>query len=62
MIYFALSSNGLLHNLGDHGDFDSADCCAEDMQLNAFWLFDEFSAKSYTDFINQTLNTTESTL
>jgi hypothetical protein len=31
------------------------------MQLNAVWLFDEDTAKSYAGFINDQLETTEST-
>ena len=61
MVYFALNNDGLLYNLGDHGDFDSADCTAEDMQLNAIWLIDEHDAQSMAQFITEQLNTTTST-
>jgi hypothetical protein len=61
MVYFALNNDGLLYNLGDHGDFDSADCTAEDMQLNAIWLIDEHDARSMAQFITEQLNTTTST-
>ncbi len=61
MIYFALNNDGLLYNLGDHGDFEAADCTAQDMQLDAVWLINEFDAKSMVDFITQQLATTTST-
>jgi hypothetical protein len=61
MIYFALNNDGLLYNLGDHGDFESADCCAQDMKLNAVWLINQFDAESMAEFINQQLVTTTST-
>jgi hypothetical protein len=61
MIYFALNNDGLLYNLGDHGDFDAADCAAQDMQLDAVWLINEFDAQSMVDFITQQLATTTST-
>jgi hypothetical protein len=61
MIYFALNNDGLLYNLGDHGDYESADCCAQDMQIDAIWLIGENEARCMADFINETLTTTEST-
>jgi hypothetical protein len=61
MIYFALNNDGLLYNLGDHGDFDSADCTAQDMQLDAIWIIAEYEARSMADFINEELETTLST-
>jgi hypothetical protein len=61
MIYFALNNDGLLYNLGDHGDYESADCTAQDMQLDAIWLIGEDEARSMADFINEQLQTTEST-
>jgi hypothetical protein len=61
MIYFALNNDGLLYNLGDHGDFESADCTAQDMQLDAVWLINQFDAESMAEFITQQLATTTST-
>jgi len=61
MIYFALNNDGLLYNLGDHGDFEAADCTAQDMQLDAVWLINEFDAQSMVDFITEQLATTTST-
>jgi hypothetical protein len=61
MIYFALNNDGLLYNLGDHGDFEAADCTAQDMQLDAVWLINEFDAQSMVDFITHQLATTTST-
>jgi hypothetical protein len=61
MIYFALANDSDLYCLGDHGDFESADCCAQDMQLNPIWIIGEDVAQSWANFINETLTTTEST-
>jgi len=56
MIYFALNRDGLLYNLGDHGDWEGADCTAQDMQLDNIWLFNENEAKSWIEFISESLN------
>lgn len=61
MIYFALNNDGLLYNLGDHGDFDSADCTAQDMQIDPVWIFDSFDAQSMAEFITHQLETTITT-
>lgn len=61
MIYFALNNDGLLYNLGDHGDYESADCTAQDMQLDAIWLIGEDEARSMAEFITEALATTETT-
>jgi hypothetical protein len=61
MIYFALNEDGLLYNLGDHGDYESADCTAQDMQLSAIWLIGEGDARNMAEFITEQLATTMST-
>lgn len=61
MIYFAFTEDGLLYNLGDHGDFEAADCTSQDMQLNSMWLFDENEARNWVEFINEQLKITRST-
>ena len=61
MIYFALNEDGLLYNLGDHGDYESADCTAQDMQLNAVWLIGENEARNMAEFITEQLANTIST-
>jgi hypothetical protein len=61
MIYFALNEDGLLYNLGDHGDFESADSTAQDMQLNAIWLIGEQEASNWAEFITEQLSSTIST-
>ena len=61
MIYFALNNDGLLYNLGDHGDYEAADCTAQDMQLDAIWLIGEDEARNMSEFINEQLSTNERT-
>jgi hypothetical protein len=61
MIYFCLSNEGDLYNLGDHGDWESADCCAQDMQLHPVWTINEDTARNWSEFIAQELATTTST-
>jgi hypothetical protein len=61
MIYFALNADGLLYNLGDHGDYEAADCTAQDMQLDAVWLIGEDEARGMAQYITEELATTEST-
>ena len=56
MIYFALNGDGLLYNLGDHGDCEAADYTAQDMQLDSIWLFDEHEARNWIEFIQESLN------
>jgi hypothetical protein len=51
MIYFALNSDGLIYNLGDHGDWEAADETSQDMMLEPIWLLDEFEAQNWATFI-----------
>lgn len=51
MIYFALNSDGLMYNLGDHGDYEAATDTAENLKLEVIWLFCEDEAKNITNFI-----------
>ena len=45
MMYFALGSDGLVYELGDHGDFDAADETASSIDdLETVWIADEESA------------------
>jgi hypothetical protein len=55
MIYFALNEDGLLYNLGDHGDWEAAEATAEDLKINPIWLFDEHTATSWAGFISDAL-------
>lgn len=58
MIYFAITEDGDIHNLGDHEDYDAADCTAQDMQMNAHYIADEHQAASWANFILAELNST----
>lgn len=59
MNYFALSSDGDLCNLGNHGDWESAENTATDLLINQIWVFNEIQAKSWANFINTTLEATK---
>ena len=53
MIYFALNPDGLLCNLGDHGDWEAANETANDLKIDAIWLLDEFEAQNWASFIQE---------
>ena len=55
MIYFVLNTDGLLYNLGDHGDWESADETAHDMMLEPIWILDEYEAQNWADFIRTSI-------
>jgi hypothetical protein len=55
MIYFALNSDGLIYNLGDHGDWEAADETAHDMMLDPIWMTDEHEALNWADFIQSSI-------
>ena len=59
MIYFALNSDGLIYNLGDHGDCESADETAHDMMLEPIWMIDEYEAVNWADFIQTSIKETK---
>jgi hypothetical protein len=61
MIYFALNEDGLIYNLGDHGDWVAADSTANDMMINPIWTIDENEARNWAQFITEQLKTTTST-
>ena len=48
--YFCLASDGLIYNLGDHGDYEAADLTAESLNLDVIWLFGEDTARSWTEW------------
>ena len=62
MIYFALNNDGLIYNLGDHGDFDAADATASDLKIDAIWLLDEFEAQNWASFIQDQIKETRKAL
>ena len=51
-IYFCLDSDGLIHNLGSHGDYETADGVAESLGIDVIWLFGEDTAKNWVDTIS----------
>jgi hypothetical protein len=51
MIYFALNPDGLLYNLGDHGDWESAEETASDLRIDPIWTINEDEALNWAEFI-----------
>ena len=51
MIYFALNHDGLLYNLGDHGDWESAEETASNMKIDPIWTLNEDEALNWAEFI-----------
>ena len=54
-LYFCLALDGLLYNLGDHGDIDAADDTATSLGLDVVWMFGESTAQSWLDTLTQHL-------
>lgn len=61
MIYFALASDGLFYNLGDHGDFEAANDTAENLKIETIWLFGEDEAINAANFIQTQIEETRGT-
>lgn len=61
MIYFALASDGLFYNLGDHGDFEAANDTAENLKIEIIWLFGEDEAINAANFIQTQIEETRET-
>lgn len=55
MQYFALNPDGLIYALGDHGDILAAEDTADNMKLDAIFIFDEDQAQALAGFINENL-------
>jgi len=53
--YFCLASDGLLYNLGDHGDCEAAEDTARSLGLDVIWMFGEETAHSWRDTLNHHL-------
>lgn len=62
MIYIVLNSDGLLYNLGDHDDWESADEAAHDMMLDPIWTLDEYEALNWAEFIQSSIQKTRKAL
>jgi hypothetical protein len=53
--YFCLASDGLIYNLGDHGDYEAADATAESLGLEVIWMLGEDTARSWMDTLSHHL-------
>jgi len=62
MIYFVLNNDGLIYNLGDHGDWESADETAHDMMLEPIWMIDEHEALNWASFIQEQIKQTRNNI
>ena len=62
MIYFALSPDGLLCNLGDHGDWEAASETESNLKIDAIWIIDEFEAQNWATFIQEQIKETRKAL
>ena len=51
MLYFALNNDGLMCNLGDHGDHEADQATADDLRIDVIWLFSEDEAINAANFI-----------
>ncbi len=49
MIYFTLAGDGLLYNLGDHGDYEAANDTAESLGLDVIWMLGEDTARIWNN-------------
>jgi hypothetical protein len=54
-LYFCLAADGFLHALGDHGDFEAAEDTALCQGLQSVWLFDQATARSWLEFLQDRL-------
>ena len=61
MIYFALNNDGLMCNLGDHGDHEAAQATADDLRIDVIWLFSEDEAINAANFIQTQIEETRDT-
>jgi len=54
-IYFCLAADGLIYNLGDHGDYEAADDTATSLGLDVIWMLGEDTARSWLDTLTHHL-------
>jgi len=50
--WYCIAFDGNLYIIGDHGDFEAAEETAEDMGLEAVWLFDQTTADEWRETLN----------
>jgi hypothetical protein len=46
-VYFCIATDGLLYNLGDHGDYEAAEDTATSLGLDVVWMLGESTAHSW---------------
>jgi len=54
-LYFALCSDGKVHALGRHDDYEPANAAAESLGFDVIWLIPASEAVQWADTINLTL-------
>lgn len=50
-LWFALDLDGVMHVIGEHSDYDSADDYCETHQIRVLWLADFSTAMQWCDAI-----------
>jgi hypothetical protein len=53
--YFCLAFDGLIYNLGDHGDYEAAEDTAKSLGLEVVWMFGEDTARNWMDTLSRHL-------
>ena len=54
-VYFCIATDGLLYNLGDHGDYEAAEDTATSLGLDVVWMLGESTAHSWFDTLTHHL-------
>ena len=50
--WFALCSDNTMKHLGDFGDFNAAEECADDLGLEVVWLLDRETLTDWVDVLS----------